>query len=325
MIEHYCTYFNARYLARGLALFQSLVHYQSGEFVLWVLCLDDETYAVLQAFNLPHLRPVRLSELEAADPDLLRVKPTRSAVEYFFTCSPAWTLYVLEQHPEIERLTYLDSDMLMFSSPQPIFDELAEASIGIIAHRFPPHLQHLELYGRYNVGWLTFCRDENALACLRWWREKCIEWCYDRLEGDRFADQKYLDQWHDRFKGVKTLEHKGANTAPWNWMQYAITQRNGALYIDNDPLIIFHYQGLKLFNRWLYDPGYWQYSPVRLPAQQLIYGPYIAALHDAKTWLRTVAPAASVGYTGVRSRTYGMKTFILRMVRGQIVPMLPPL
>src|SRR5207237_1146927 len=81
------------------------------------------------------------------------------------------------------------------STIEPLFEEMQAKSIAIIAHRFSDAFRKWEWNGIYNVGWVTFRRDDNALSCLRWWREQCIEWCYDRIEDNRFADQKYLDDW----------------------------------------------------------------------------------------------------------------------------------
>src|SRR5439155_1321010 len=132
------------------------------------------------------------------------------------TCTPALPAFVLERWPEVDLITYLDADFFFFNDIEPAFAELAGSSIAITAHGFGPSLQKLEEFGRYNVGWVSFRRDKEGLRCLYDWRARCIEWCYDRLEGNRFADQKYLDEWPERFAGVLVFKHKGVNLAPWN-------------------------------------------------------------------------------------------------------------
>jgi hypothetical protein len=104
----------------------------------------------------------------------------------------------------------------------------------------------MEEYGRYNVGLLSFRRDQQGLACLCRWLNQCIEWCYDRLDGERYADQKYLEQWPSLFSNLVVLRHKGVNVAPWNVMNYTFRFRAGAVNVDEQPLIIFHFYG---FNR----------------------------------------------------------------------------
>ena len=91
----YCTYFDHNYLSRGLALHHSLQRHAPGS-RLWVLCLSEACYQTLvDAQPAGTVIPVRLADFEAADPEVAATRAGRSAIEYYFTCSPAWMLYVL--------------------------------------------------------------------------------------------------------------------------------------------------------------------------------------------------------------------------------------
>lgn len=256
---HFCTYVDIGYLARGLALYWSL-RQCAGPFRLWVLCLDNATFELLSALHLPQVLPVAIKDLEINDPELFQAKSTRSQIEYYFTCTPSWPLYVLRNNAEVDLVTYLDADLFFFSDPTPIYHEMDRGSVLIVEHRFPPRLQHMKLYGTYNVGLVSFRRDERGLKCLEWWRERCIEWCYDRAEGGRFADQKYLDDWPSRFPGVVVLQHKGAGLAPWNLDNYSLAYHKGKLLVDSTVLIFYHFHGFKQINAWVYDPGSTAYA-----------------------------------------------------------------
>lgn len=285
---YFCTYFDQNYLPRGLALYRSLREHCS-EFKLWVLCMDQTAYEILKKLNLPGMHPLSLKEFERSDELLLRAKQNRSRIEYYFTCTPSLPLYILNNCPEVDLITYLDADLFFFASPAPLFEELGDGSIAIIGHRFPPYLRDRERYGIYNVGWLSFRKDANALACLNWWRERCIEWCYDREEDGRFADQKYLDDWPDRFQNVSVLQHKGANLAPWNLKNYTIKVKNDTVLVDNQPLIFFHFHRFKQIKKWIYDPCLSGYGvkPSRMIFQK-IFLPYILKLTaiDPKGFLK---------------------------------------
>lgn len=236
------TLFDIRYLARGLALYHSLFR-NARPFELWVLCLDDATHAALEQLALEHLKLVPLAELEAADPALLDIKGSRTLTEYYFTLTPAWTSFVLARTEADAWAAYVDADMIFYSSPEPIFDELAEASVGIVPHRFPKRDRHMERFGRYNVGMVALRNDETGRAVLKDWRERCLEWCYDHVDetGDRFADQKYLDAWPKSFPRVHEIAHPGAGVAPWNWMTMPIDVSHESPRIGNAPLIFYHF------------------------------------------------------------------------------------
>ena len=278
----YCTYFDHNYLPRGLALYHSLQQHAPGA-RLWVLCLSEACYQALITLDLPNLIPRRLADFEAAEPEVAATRPTRSLIEYYFTCSPPWMLFVLNNEPDSEWVTYLDSDLFFFAAPDPIYAEMKDASFGIIPHRFTKRLTDSRRFGIYNVGWVSVRRCDQGFAALRWWRERCIEWCYDRVEGDRFADQRYLDRLPELFTGVHVIGHLGANLAPWNFADYQVEWRDGSVEIEGRyPLLFFHFYGVKRSGRYYFNSHRFYHAPFPDVVRQRIYRPYVAALAAAE-------------------------------------------
>jgi len=323
-MRYFCTYFDRNYLPRGLALYRSLQRHCPA-FQLWVLCMDRVCYDVLAKLGLAGVHPIALDEYEKGDEDLLRAKQNRTPIEYYFTCSPSLPLFVLDRHPQVDLITYLDADLYFFADPSPIYEEIGRHSIAIIGHRFPPHLQDWERYGIYNVGWVSLRRDAEALVCLRWWRERCLEWCYDRCEDGRFADQKYLDDWPSRFQGVAVLQHKGANLAPWNLANYTIPEAGNRVWVDEQPLIFFHFHRLKQIEGWVYDPCIsWYKAKASTVVRRRIYAPYIrtlaetarlvpASIQDAALRSSIRDPAVTPRFSGQMARRVKR---LLHLVRG---------
>ncbi|MEO7067475.1 MAG: hypothetical protein ABI114_11240 [Rhodanobacter sp.] len=314
--RHFCTYFDHRYLARGLALHHSLSKV-CPEFTLWVLALSQEAVCILEKVALKNLKIVPLSALEHFDPELLATRTNRSVVEYYFTCSPCLPRYLLTLDPGMMAITYLDSDLFFFSSPEPVFAELEPYSVGITPHRFSPTAAKSHArFGKYNVGWLTFRRDDAGLACLEWWRDRCIEWCFDRLEGDRYADQKYLEQFEALFPSVHSIIQPGANLAPWNVAGYTVSYGPTQLEIDGQPLIFFHFQGLRRLSNRIYDSNLTGYG-ARLTntLRKDVFRPYLASLQEAEA-LAEVAGAKANETSGIRRRARGFKG--LRYAAGRL-------
>jgi hypothetical protein len=236
-------------MARGLAMYQSLVEHCQEPFTLWILCFDQESYDLLAERNLSQVRLISQQEFEHNDIALQSVKSDRTQVEYYWTCTPSLPLYILKHYQEVEIITYLDGDLYFFADPKPLYEELGGNSILIISHRYAPkrlHLSHTS--GIYNVGWLSFRRDQQGLACLEWWRERCLEWCYARYEDGKFGDQLYLNDWPERFSSVVVSQHKGGNVAPWNIEIYKLSIVNDSIYVDEYPLLFFHFHAFRYIN-----------------------------------------------------------------------------
>jgi hypothetical protein len=285
--SHYCTYFDSRYLSRGLSLYNSL-RKATPSFHLWILCLDDICYDAICALKLTDATPLRLTEIERADLEFLSIKNSRSLLEYYFTSTGVFMSFLFKKVLDIDILTYIESDIFFFSDPAFLLDQFHDASVQIVPHRYSERNRSLEKWGKYNVGWVTFRRDKAGLSCLSWWRESCIAWCYDRLEGDRFADQKYLDRFPKDFSRVQIVDHVGVNVAPWNLDTGRLSRaEDGALLFCEQPLIFFHFHKLRQI-----APGLWRTRlsdyGARLDrlTRDCLYLPYIRGLISKERELR---------------------------------------
>jgi hypothetical protein len=286
-MRHFCTYFDSNYFLRGLTLYRSL-QATGCEFTLHVLALDERTHSTLSALRVPDLRSIRLDQLESWEPALQVAKTNRKQIEYYFTLSPILPLFILEGNPSIEIITYLDADLYFYRSPEPLFRELGDQSILITEHRFPQYLREKEKFGRYNVQYQSFRRDPQGLACLERWKQQCLRWCYDRLEDGKFADQKYLEEWPALYDRLVVSQHKGAAVAPWNWATHPIQLAGNAVTVGGDPLIFFHFHGVKIFNPYFISNGLVDFGLMPYMLRRWFYVGYLRQLRATKRWLGTL-------------------------------------
>jgi hypothetical protein len=297
--RHFCTYFDHNYLPRGMVMLESL-HEHCPEAHVHVLCLSDECHAALSSLAYPFVSLLRLSELEAADPELAATRQTRSLMEYYFTITPCLPWHLLTRLG-LDEVTYLDADMMFFSAPESIFAEAGDASVIITPHRFSVNLMGRERYGLYNVSWLTFRKTEQGLACLEWYRKACLEWCYDVLDGGRFADQKYLDAFPAKFAGVHVMEHLGGGLAPWNLRDADISRTDSGIRVADVPLIFYHAHGVRHFWGPLYGSGLYSYgAKLTNPALILIFKLYIARYARAQEIASRLL--AGFDFAGIRQK-----------------------
>lgn len=277
-MRYFCTSFDSNYLSRGLALYRSLEAH-GGDFQLAVLCLDDTAAVELRARALPRVRLVTVIELLGKFPPLAPAHADRTTLEFYFTTTPWLLQHLLPQIPAGELLTYLDADLFFYSSPEPLFAEIAASSVAISPRRLSPHLAGLAGFGKFSTGWVSLRHDATGVACAADWSQKCADWCLLALTPDRFADEKYLDGWADQFSGTVSIAHPGANVAPWNIQQSTFTRGKATLLVNRQPLIFYHFHGLTHLGRQLYDSGLSRYDVPLSPAlRELVYLPYVREL-----------------------------------------------
>lgn len=277
-MHHYCTLFDRNYAARGLALYQSLERIGK-PFHLTILCLDQATLEGFRALGLRSAELVSIENLESEDAELARIRGDRTPLEYYFTCKPALMLSIVRRVRDARRITYLDADLYYFSDPSALEAEFAASSVALTPHRFPPRLADLLPKGRFNAGWVSASSDAEGRAFLEWWRMRCIEWCKIEVDGQRFADQGYLDEVPTRFSRTHVIDHPGANLAPWNLERYRLATSGSEVLVDARPLVFFHFHGLRRMLGKVYDCGLLQYGAVlSQTARDLLYRPYLSAL-----------------------------------------------
>lgn len=290
--RNFCTLFDSNYLLKGIAMLQSLEKHCEST-VCYVLCMDRKTEEVLESINLSFVVCVPLANIE--DDELLHAKSTRGAAEYCWTLSSCFTWYVFQENKSIDFITYLDADLLFYSSLDPVFTEIGNASIAIIEHRFTKRLQHLVVNGRFCVEWVSFRRDNEGIACLSRWREQCIDWCYHKLEGNRMGDQKYLDEWPSLYPNCHIIQHIGAGVAPWNYAQYIFSSdEKKNILVEGQKLVFYHFHQFQLLANGEFDRLSKSYTD-ECDEPVLIYETYELALKDVFNKVKKIDPGFSAG------------------------------
>lgn len=236
---NFCTFFDSYYINKGLALYLSLENV-SENFHMYVMAFDKECYERLSSYHLKHMTIECWDKYETGR--IAEIKAERTRAEYCWSCGPSVIHHFISKH-KLESITYLDSDLFFMSDPQLIFDEIGNNSVGITEQGVDNRAA--QLYGRYCVQFMFFRNDKMGIEALTWWKQACLDWCYQRFEGDKYADQKYLDKFPILFRSVHVIKNLGAGVAPWNMHKYEYVQ-NGILYKNKKYRIIFtHMHGVK--------------------------------------------------------------------------------
>ncbi|MDC0479160.1 hypothetical protein OAN35_03020 [Flavobacteriaceae bacterium] len=244
----FCTFFDSNYYAHGLTMIHSLLKVDR-QAVIYVVAMDNNCYNSLNEISNTRIKVFSIKGIEDHYPNLKITKSIRTKVEYYYSAKGFICHYILSKSDDIKSITYLDSDLFFFSNPKPIFDELNGASIGITKHNFHWLCLHQKKYGLFNAGWITFKKDLKGIKCLEDWMNDCVNWCYGYLEGEKYADQKYLNAWPKKYSGVRIINTKGANVALWNIKNYKISIKETNIFINKSPLIFYHFASLKQLDK----------------------------------------------------------------------------
>lgn len=244
----FCTLFNKVYLSRGITMIRSLERHENN-FTLYVVSFDNETEKILSNMNFNNVVIIKYCDFE--NEELREAKQNRNSREFFWTCSCHVIEFVLENYP-VDHCTYIDADLFFFQTPRILLSEIEknDGDVGIMSHRYPERQEYKvleERCGKYCVEFTTFMNTKNGREVLKWWCQQCIEKCVELPDGIHFGDQKYLEEFEEKFKGVYTYEDCGAGVAPWNISEYKL--QNNLMYYKNSipvSIIFYHFHSLHI-------------------------------------------------------------------------------
>lgn len=279
----FVTLTDANYLPRAITMYRSLQHHH-GNFDLWVLCFDQLSFEILQEWQLQAIFPVAPSDFE--NEELLAQRPLQNPFEYYWSYKPHAVLRTLDI-TNADIVTYMDCDFLFFSSPEPIFDELGAGDLLIQPNNFSSlYGRHVVTDGYYCSCYFSCANSERSRVALRRWHKQNSDWCFAKVDlaNNRFADQKYLDDWPTQFPNIRENSVVGANIAPWNVQKYAISERGGQIFANNAPLIYYHYHSFRMRLDDMQfqvtgDRNHWY--ELSQAVLRLIYDPYVAAMKES--------------------------------------------
>jgi hypothetical protein len=242
-----CTIISRNYLPYARVLAESLrTHHPECEF--YVLMVDgvdardqSETFEIVNVahLNLPNFRQLafRYNRLELNT----NVKPT------FLAC--------LFAKKGMDKLFYLDPDILICGSLSPLFDQLDRHGIVLTPHctspiesdgQRPSEVDFL-LVGVFNLGFIGLRRSEQTGHFLSWWEKRCLNLGYCELRSGLFVDQKWVNLVPCFFDSVYINRDLGCNVAYWNLHERTIRQVDGHYVVNGQHILrFFHFSGIDI-------------------------------------------------------------------------------
>lgn len=280
----YCIILTRYRLHQGLALYRSLTKNSSDPRICF-LCIDDETFDVLSALKLKNAFLIKLSDIETKE--LAEIRSKRKLNEYCWTLKPVFMEFLMKNVNKASRVTYLDADLYFYSDPERIYKDASQCTVLLTKHDYSPSFdQVVSACGKYNSGFVSVKNNHHGIACVRWWKDKCMDWCSETPQNGRYGDQKYLDFMAFNFQRVCNVIAPGVNIAPWNQSKYRFSEKDGKVFVNDWPLIFYHFSGLRLKSR---D----EIAIIAVFGGKLIpevYRPYLRELQEAADEIEGIYP-----------------------------------
>jgi len=174
-------------------------------------------------------------------------------LEFNTALKPFLMMHLLNTY---EYCIYLDPDIEMFDSLIGITNKLENYNCIILPHtikpiddnRNPTEIEFMKA-GAYNLGFIAFKRSDESLKLLRWWWERCTQNCFNDKNNGIFVDQKFIDLAPSFFDNIFIEKSRQLNVAYWNLHERVVSEKDNKYYVNNLPLIFFHFSGFDMDNK----------------------------------------------------------------------------
>ncbi len=242
-----CTIVSKNYLPYARVLARSfLEHHPGGRFfTLLVDRVDDYFVPATEDFELVVVEDLKNIPSVTSLLFQYTVLEANTAVKPFF-------LEHLMEHEGIERLVYLDPDILVVRQLDLLSERLEAESILLTPHltapiddrAFPGEVDILRV-GTYNLGFIALANRPPVRGLLRWWQARLADRCVVRLDDGLFVDQKWMDLVPGFHPEVGIIHHPGYNVAYWNLNARRVEMGN-PIRVNGEPLCFFHFSGVEM-------------------------------------------------------------------------------
>lgn len=239
---------SVNYLASAKCLSQSLARTNPDLKFVYVLAdkldnrVDPAYFEGRQVIEVSELNIPRLSELT----------DTYNIIEFNTAIKPYAVKHLAANH-HADKIVYIDPDIIVFDSLSGVFKNLDHYDFILTPHILKP-VTAAEFYnqqksalntGVFNLGFLALNYNQRTESIIGWWAHHMREHGHSNSVNGEFYDQKimnFLPVFSDK---VLIEKHPGYNVAGWNIHERRISKNDNAYFVNGEPLIFYHYSGLK--------------------------------------------------------------------------------
>ena len=278
---NFITYFTKEFLIQGTVAIESFIKFHPDS-LGFIICLDKTSVDYLRRKKYgKKIKIYELKELLSIHRMFKKFLLTRTFAESIISIKPILINEFIKKIPADDSMVYFDADMFFFDSLSRVKSVIDNSELVLSEHLFPKSMEGSQIYGIYNGGFVIFKNSKKSIAVLQIWKKLCIEWCELSLYQNKFADQKYLEQFIF-LDGVKVFRDPGINNGQYYFREYRkirFYKSKNLFFLDNFALICFHFHGIAIHKNFI-STGFNRYGLIRKPLTVLfrVYLPYMRSI-----------------------------------------------
>jgi len=232
------------YLAQAKTLGDSVLRHNPG--YKFIVGLIDKNHTNV---DLSFLGDLEFIEVDKIGIDGLEDMSARySIVELVTATKPFYFDYLFKRYPDAAAVTYLDPDIKVFAPLTDMAEKLKTFNLILtpqitqpIHDNLLPTEKHVYNTGVFNLGFAAMRRGAEAEKINAWWMERLRFECLQDLPRGYFVDQLWMNLAPAFFDKVLIEKHPGWNAAHWNLHERTLSEVDGQILVNQQPLVFFHF------------------------------------------------------------------------------------
>lgn len=237
---------SANYLASAKCLANSV--FQTNTDVKFVYVIADKINERIPLKYFENTEYIEVEDLGISN--LNEFIDTYNIIEFNTAIKP-FAIKFLTQKFQTNKILYLDPDIIVFNSLNEIFNKLNEYDFILTPHILKPifddnnysHQKGALNTGVFNLGFIAINYNQESEKIIDWWALHMRNHGHCNSINGEFYDQKIMNLLPIFSNKVLIEKNPGYNVAGWNIHEREITKVDGKYFVNNKPLVFYHYSG----------------------------------------------------------------------------------
>lgn len=184
-------------------------------------------------------------------PKLQELIDTYNIIEFNTAIKP-FAIEYLHKKYKADKIIYFDPDIIVFGKLDGILKNLNTNDFILTPHilqpitdnKFYKHQQGALNTGIFNLGFIAINYNQASERIIKWWAFHMRRHGHSKSNIGEFYDQKIMNLLPIFSNKVLIEKNPGYNVAGWNIHERQITKSGNLYYVNDEPLLFYHFSGI---------------------------------------------------------------------------------